>query len=133
MNPSELLLIILFTMIWLMLNSPGLYIGYKVAHTKGVVFYKFAEFYLFSFVGPVMAGEFHYLIAYSGIDMFEHSIFNLLRLGCIPLTPMILYRIKYNSVLSAPKINWKTDWFEWSFILVFSYFFMLMLADWMSI
>lgn len=130
MGPSQVILLLALTLFFTLLNAPGLYLGFMVARKNKVKFYQSPDFYLLAMLGPIAVGVFHYLIAYSDIDLFDHTIFNVLRLASLPFTPVIFYLIRFNNEIKPIKINWRTDWFEWSFLALFTYVFFLMLSEW---
>lgn len=125
-GPNQIILLLFVSMVWILLNSPGLYLGMKAAKIAGKRFYTSADFYLFALVGPILAGVFHFIIIKNG----NTATLNLIRLAIMPLAAPILYKLRFKSKIDTPKFNFKSEWFEWTFILAFGYLFLLMLSNW---
>lgn len=128
-GPNQIILLLFFISIWILLNAPGIYLGIKAAKMTNKKFYASGDFYLLVLVGPILVGVFHYIIVQNG----NTAILNLCRLASLPLAAPILYRFRYKAKIEVPKIDVKSEWFEWTFILIYGFLFLLMLSDWMTL
>ena len=109
------------------INFSGLYLGYKSAKASGLKFYKAPSFYILVISGWIPTLLIFWLNLHSNIPFFEHDIFGALGLFAFFCTPIFIYRSNKNYPKS--KLNFASEWVEWSFVVIFSICFLLMVND----
>lgn len=112
------------------INFSGFYLGYKSSKARNLKFYKSPSFYIYVISGWIPAILIFWLKLRSNIPFFEHEIFAALGLFAFFATPIFIYRSNVN--YTKPKLNFISEWFEWSFIFIFAICFLLMVNDYLT-